>query len=131
MTATTRDSDFFVEHLSGEQQRIAAIVLHYVEPGDTGGGCRAFYTPKQWKERGESYGLNSRLIVCHDGGALAPLFNPRDRGDVQASNAMHDSLRAMGYYVESCTCWYSAIHPTPETVQRENRLLRLALSPPG
>jgi len=73
------------------------------------GGCKAFYSPKQWLERGEQYGCNSLLIVCHDGGDLAPYCNW-----AYDSPALMDSLKAelekIGVYIEQCTSWYSAIY---------------------
>jgi hypothetical protein len=73
------------------------------------GGCRAFYSPTEWETRGEQYGLKSVLIVVHDGGDLAPVFNlAYERG------ALHDELNKKleesGLWCESCTSWYTAIY---------------------
>jgi hypothetical protein len=76
------------------------------------GGCRAFYTPEEWKERGEQYGLNAELIVVHDGGDLAPFFN-WDYEMRQLSDSMDKALEKAGYYAEQCTCWYAAIYKKP------------------
>lgn len=73
------------------------------------GGCRAFYTPKEWAERGEQYGTKSLLIVVYDGGDLYNFlsYNSEWAG---GQDAMHKSLAAVGVYAESCTGWYSAIY---------------------
>lgn len=39
------------------------------------GGCKAFYSPIEWAERGESYGRGSKLIIVYDGGDLRPYMN--------------------------------------------------------
>jgi hypothetical protein len=78
------------------------------------GGCQAFYTPEEWKERGEQDGLTSELIVVHDGGDLAPFFN----GDYEQFNlksSMHKALEKAGYYSQQMTCWYTAIYKIPLT----------------
>ena len=74
------------------------------------GGCKMFYSPEEWKARGEAYGIGSLLIVCHDGGDHAGYFN-WDYENYEAVAAMNAALGAVGCYVESCTCWYSAIYP--------------------
>lgn len=74
------------------------------------GGCRAFYSPAEWEDRGEEYGTKSLLIVVHDGGDLARFFNH----DYQAYDSiakMQTALKGLGLYAESCTCWYSAVYP--------------------
>lgn len=75
----------------------------------SGGGCRAFYTPAEWKERGEEYGLKAELIVVHDGGDLAPFFN-MDYEAYEAEETMVKYLAVEGLYSEACTCWYTAIY---------------------
>ena len=74
---------------------------------DTAG--RSFYTPAEWKARGERYGLQSELIVVHDGGDLASFFNP-DYGSWKLQSAMNEALEKAGYYAEPCTTWYTAIY---------------------
>jgi len=70
---------------------------------------RYFYTPKEWSERGESYGCDSLAIVVHDGPPLAPYFNVAYE-DVKAYRNMQAALEREGLFAESCTCWYSAIY---------------------
>lgn len=77
---------------------------------DHGGGGR-FYSPKEWRDRGESYGTGSLLIVTHDGGDHAPAF----AWDYEAYSLMEElreRLMKVAVYAEQCTSWYSAIYPT-------------------
>ena len=97
----------------GEASAKALIKLAQKMNGSeaSGGGCRAFYTPEQWKERGEEYGLGSELIVVHDGGDLCPFLN-WDYECYDAVDKSVEALKKVGTYAESCTCWYTAIYPT-------------------
>lgn len=104
-------NDFQIDHLPERQQRIARLVLRTINnPDATGGGCRAFYAPEEWKDRGEEFGTMSDLVIVHDGGDLAPWFN-LDYGRYGLNDRMQDALARKGLYVEQCTSWYSAIYP--------------------
>ena len=76
------------------------------------GGCKPFYSPSEWKERGERYGTKSHLVIVYDGGDLSRIFN----SDYAALNnyklyeAVGSQLREYGLFVEECTSWYSAIY---------------------
>ena len=106
-------NDFDRSHLTGEAKTIANIVYEHVknvlgnEP--SGGGCKAFYSPEAWKERGESYGTKSLLVLVHDGGSLAPFAN-LDYGAYKLFDGFQKELSKHGYYCEACTGWYSAIY---------------------
>lgn len=73
------------------------------------GGCNPFYTPEEWRARGEEYGLNSELIICHDGGDYAYLCNT-DHGFYELTDMFSQKLKEHGYFLEACTCWYSALY---------------------
>ena len=72
------------------------------------GGCKTFYSPKEWKEKGEEYGINSELIVVYDGGDVSEFF------DGAFYDKMVKYLKNVGLYFERCTCWYSAIYKIPQ-----------------
>lgn len=101
------------EGLKGLGRAAADVILNTARAACGGeistGGCRAFYSPAQWKDRDEEYGTKSLLVVVHDGGDLARFFN-HDYMDYKAIEQMDKALRAMGVYAESCTCWYTAIY---------------------
>lgn len=108
-------SDFNTDHLSGKAKTIADGIIKFLTERNgeapDGGGCKAFYSIKEWKERGESYGTKSLLILCHDGGDLGPVCNH----DYECYKAMEDFAGFLrnhyGVYVEQCTSWYSAVYP--------------------
>lgn len=80
------------------------------------GGCKAFYSPKEWRERGEEYGLKSCLIVAHDGGDHARAFSMdacyvRGRAEeYEVHESMQKTLGKVGCFAEQCTIWYTAIY---------------------
>lgn len=74
------------------------------------------YTGPAWKARGESYGHGAALVVVHDG-APAGRFLSMDKaywtgrpGCYDGYEALQESLRAAGLYMEDCTVWYTAIY---------------------
>lgn len=73
------------------------------------GGCRAFYSPKEWEARGEEYGQKAALIVVHDGGDLARFFN-YDYRAYDMIDEMSKRLDQAGAWAEQCTSWYTAIY---------------------
>lgn len=104
--------DFNTDHLDSGKALAKAItkwLTDYSGAAPDGGGCRAFYSPKEWKERGEDYGTNAKLILCHDGGDLYYYCN-YDSGNWDGIEAFDKFLRSKGYYVECCTSWYSAVY---------------------
>ena len=44
-----------------------------------------------------------------NGGDFAPFFN-YDYMQYKKIEAMNKALSQIGYYAESCTCWYSAVY---------------------
>jgi hypothetical protein len=90
------------------------------------GGCRTFYSPAEWRERGEEYGRDAVLIVVYDGGNVRPYFSLDAAYDLDCevfeatgkpsrrcystTEDMGDALRAAGFEVEECTSWYSAVY---------------------
>lgn len=102
-------SDLEIPEDCPELTRKVVETILRVSGATSGGGCKAFYTPEEWRLRGEQYGTRSILIICHDGGDLAPWFN-MDYGCYQKIETMADELKKLGVFAESCTCWYTAIY---------------------
>jgi hypothetical protein len=101
------------KNLSEAGKRAHKTILQILEKNKTleTGGCKAFYSPKEWQERGEKYGQKAELIIVHDGGDLAQYFNV-DYENVAAQKKMETALEKQNLYAESCTCWYTAIYRT-------------------
>lgn len=73
------------------------------------GGCKVFYSPKQWREKGERYGIGSELIICYDGGDHARAFAYAYEA-YSTMEALSNHLQPLGVFCEQCTGWYSAIY---------------------
>lgn len=73
------------------------------------GGCKTFYSPKEWADRRESYGTKSHLIVVYDGGDVGNFFN-MNHGSYKLYEEMQEALAKVGLYFEECTGWYAAIY---------------------
>ena len=73
------------------------------------GGCRVFYSPAEWKARGERYGQDAELIVIYDGGTHRA-FMTLDAGRYELHEAMRAALEAAGCWAEECTTWYGAVY---------------------
>ena len=76
-----------------------------------GGGGR-FYSPAQWAERGEQWGLKRVLVVTHDGGDQVGAFN-LDYEQYELNHELIERLSRHNLYAEQCTSWYSAIYTLP------------------
>ncbi len=74
------------------------------------GGCKTYYSPKEWTEREEEYGCSSYLIIVHDGGDLSE-WEGDGISPLEMDPALNEALRAAGMFLECCTCWYHAIYP--------------------
>ena len=75
----------------------------------TGGHTKVFYTPAEWAERKEKYGLTSELIIVHDGGDHGEAFS-YDKENYVAIDLMNTALGHLGLHAEQCTIWYTAIY---------------------
>lgn len=67
------------------------------------------YSAREWRDRGEEWGRNSKLIIVHDGGDHAPYMN-LDYGSHSLHDKLINFLRDHGYWMELCTGWYTAIY---------------------
>ncbi len=96
------------------------------------GGCRAFYSPKAWRERREEYCLGAVLIVVFDGGDLGAVF-AAERAHRAHFDAMDRALRAAGFHVEQGTHWYAGVYTDGQRTGRCGRCgqMDLALRPDG
>lgn len=106
------------ETLKGLAREAAEKVVAYIraqhkkafdENKEPGAGGKMFYTPEEWKERGEKYGTEALVVVVHDGGDHAPYFN-WDYECYKLIEGLAEELAKIGCFAEQCTGWYSAIY---------------------
>lgn len=113
--------NFDTHHLSGLAKTVAEAIYQFLvaetkrermddEPDSLPyAGCRAFWSPEEWLEKGEEYGRNAVLVLCHDGSDLGR-YCSYDKCDYAAIERLSAHLAPLGCYVEQCTSWYSAVH---------------------
>lgn len=87
------------------------VIVAFLKENDlTGtGGCKTFYSPAEWKARGEDYGTESELVVVHDGGEPGNAFS-YDREQYDLCDSLQKELHKHGVFAEQCTVWYSAVY---------------------
>jgi hypothetical protein len=79
------------------------------------GGCKAFYSPEEWKAREPHTDVKGViLVVMHDGGELSNVFN-LDKGCVHLYDRMRSALNEAGFMAESMTAWYSYIYKSQKS----------------
>ena len=76
-----------------------------------------FYTPKAWRDRGETYGRDSKLVVLHEGGnsrvlSMTGAYNYGNGGSecYDAYERLVEKLRENGYWIEEMYSWASAVY---------------------
>lgn len=82
------------------------------------GGCKAFYSPAEWRNRGEEYAGGSELVIVYDGGDLKHFFsmdacyydNPHSSKRYDRYEEMQAALNGSGLYFEEGTSWYSGVY---------------------
>ena len=79
------------------------------EPLPCCGGCTSFYSRKQWIERGEEYGLEAALVVCHDGGDLSTVMS-YTTSDYVLHERFLELLKETGHWCEPITNWATAVY---------------------
>ena len=73
------------------------------------GGCRTFYTPKEWADRGEVSGNGSILVVVYDGGDLYSLLSYHSESP-RMRDRMDEAMDNAGFFIETINCWSSAVY---------------------
>jgi hypothetical protein len=113
-----RDCLALPDNISPEGHAAWKIVRAFLTAKDSNycGGCKAFYTPAEWKTR-EPYVIiteNIVLVVVHDGGDLANVFN-LDHGCHLLHDGMRSTLYEAGFVAEAVTARFTYIYKTQNT----------------
>lgn len=72
------------------------------------GGCPAFKSPQEWRDRNEEYCREAHLIVVYDGGDLREAFMEDECYAV--TEELDEALQSVGCYFEHGTNWYGGIY---------------------
>lgn len=103
--------------LTEDGQKAWSIVIGVLAKeniSETGLNRQVFHSSREWQA--EVTGVDSELIIAHDGGGHAPYFN-LDYGACLSRSTMDRALQEAGFYIETQTPMYSAICKLPTTDQ--------------
>src|SRR5271169_5749301 len=103
--------------LTEDGQKVWSIIVGVLAKeniSETGLNCQVFHSPRDWQA--QAPGLDSELIVAHDGGDHAPYFN-LDYGAFLSRSTMDRALQQAGFYIETQTPICSAICKLPPNDQ--------------
>lgn len=108
-------SDFDTSSLRGKPKKVADSIVAFLTrrlgAAPSGGGCKAFYSKDEWRNKGErDCGPAAILILCHDGGDLSPYCN-LDYEVYSAYEALQQMLeKEHGVWLEQGSSWYSVVY---------------------
>ena len=99
------------EGLSPTGEAAHAVIMKFLTKKRlvSSGGCKVFYSPAEWRERGEEYGTESELIVVYDGGDHRCAFN-MDCECYKTIDQLQEELHKVGCFFEEATCWYGSVY---------------------
>lgn len=101
-----------VSHLNDKQKSIVDIFVKVAKEftGEVSAELKTFWTPEEWKDKGEDYGTESELVVCYDGLNSFSHICDTMSGSISAHEKLQDELFKAGYFFEQCTNWYGAVY---------------------
>jgi hypothetical protein len=101
--------------LSRKARKLALALAKLAKERNWNAGQKVFWSPKEWRNKGEHYGLNAELVILHEGGDHAPFFSldycswykdgRYDQYDEQCK-----FLREYGFWLEGLYTWSSAVY---------------------
>lgn len=104
--------------LSRNARKLAVALAKLAKKFDwNSGGQKVFYSPSEWKDLGETYGLGGEqecsLVILHEGGDHAPFFS-LDHSSYAGSYDRYEEqikfLKSHGFWIEGLYTWASAIY---------------------
>lgn len=97
--------------LSAQGKKAAELILDFLLAEGLAGtcGCRAFYSPQEWQERGEKFGHDSLLILVYDSDHIGRYMDP-SQGENDLFSRFIDNVEQHGFVFQACTSDYSAIY---------------------
>lgn len=101
--------------LSAKGRKAAFAIRNFAKANGLSftGGCKVFYSPAEWKARGEQYCTTSELIVVYEGadlGLATSMDRAYDFGSYDLQEKLIDVLAEIGLYTEEATGWYGGVY---------------------
>lgn len=99
--------------LSRKARKLAVAIAKLAKQRDWNAGQKVFWSPKEWKEKGEHHGLNAELVILHEGGNHAPFFSLDHSYDTGSYDQYEEQLKFLsqyGFFCEGLYTWSSGIY---------------------
>ncbi len=92
---------------------------------DEGNDSKVFWSPSEWKAKGEEYGTRSVLVIMYDGSYVRNVFSMdacyeigcmirqetgKSVNAYEPYEALQAALNEAGFFFEECTGWYAAVY---------------------
>jgi hypothetical protein len=103
------------EGLTAQGKKAYKVVMEFLKRyefdgvGIDPGGCKTFYSPKEWLARGEKYGKGSALVIVFDGGDVYNLISYTSE-NYKAQERLTEMLAKEGFYYENMNSWSAAVY---------------------
>jgi hypothetical protein len=97
--------------LSRKARKLALALVRLAKERNWNAGQKVFWSPKEWKDKGECYGLESELVILHEGGDHAPFFSLDH--SFESYDSYEEQLKFLsqyGFYCEGLYTWSSAVY---------------------
>ena len=99
--------------LSRKARKLALALAKLAKERNWNAGQKVFWSPKQWRDKGEPYGENSSLIILHEGGDHAPFFSMDYSYEAGSYDQYEEQLKFLsgyGFWSEGIYRWSTAIY---------------------
>ena len=99
--------------LSRKARKLALALAKLAKERNWNAGQKVFWSPKEWRDKGEPYGRNSALVILHEGGDHAPFFSLDHSYYDGSYNQYEEQVRFLseyGFWLEGLYTWSSAIY---------------------
>lgn len=99
--------------LTRKTRKLAHAIAKLAKQRNWYAGQKVFWSPQEWRNKGECYGRDSGLIILHEGGDHAPFFSldhSYDSGSYEQYEEQIKFLEAHGFWSEGLYTWSSAIY---------------------
>jgi hypothetical protein len=99
--------------LSRKARKLAFALAKLAKERNWNAGQKVFWSPKQWRDKGESYGRDAELVILHEGGAHAPFFSLDHAYNTRFYNQYEEQVRFLseyGFWLEGLYTWSSAVY---------------------
>ena len=93
--------------MNTKQQKIINTVKQWAKDNDVDLTDTGFYTPEQWRDRGETWCLNADLIMTYEGG----LYEVINVHYPALFDSFFNTIQSIGYWFECGTHWYCGFYP--------------------